>query len=166
MTLNAGSVAAGGVGQTRRFPTQLGEFVRVSRMSAMAPHDEWMATLSDKTGIVVPDDGGRPNFLRVAKAISVAQSRSYLGKRAVQLIAPFIRNDGAWRLLTIDFGAEARRYESEFLMCFAFVAANTALSSTSPYFEVGFAQSKPSEEDEPAFSLTVKAIVGIPIPGM
>ena len=79
MTLNAGSVAAGGVGQTRRFPTQLGEFVRVSRMSAMAPHDEWMATLSDKTGIVVPDDGGRPNFLRVAKAISVAHSRSYLG---------------------------------------------------------------------------------------
>jgi hypothetical protein len=116
MTLNAGSVAAGGVGQTRRFPTLLGEFVRVSRMSAMAPHDEWMATLSDKTGIVVPDDGGRPNFLRVAKAISVAQSRSYLGKRAVQFIAPFIRGDGAWRLLTIDLGAEARRYESEFLI--------------------------------------------------
>ena len=43
MTFNSGSVATGGEGQIRRFPTQLGEFVRVSRMAAMAPHDEWMA---------------------------------------------------------------------------------------------------------------------------
>ena len=107
----------------------------------MAPLDEWMATLPDKTEIVVPDDGGRPNFLGVAKAISLAQSRSCLGKRAVQLIAPLIRGDGAWRLLSIDFGAETRRYESEFLMCFAFVAVNPVLSGTSPCFEVGFAQS-------------------------
>jgi hypothetical protein len=166
VTLNTDSVATGGAGQARRFPTQLGEFVRVSRMSAMAPHDEWMATLPDKTEIVVSEEGNRPNLLGVAKAIAVVQSRSYLGKRAVQLIAPFLRSEGAWRLLTIDFGAEARRYESEFLMCFAFVAAHTDLSSTSPYFEVGFAQSEASEEDEPVFSLTVKAIVGIPFPMM
>ncbi len=132
----------------------------------MAPHDEWMATLPDKTEIVVPDEGNRPNLLGVAKAISVVQSRSYLGKRAVQLIAPFLKGEGAWRLLTIDFGAEARRYESEFLMCFAFVAARTDLSTTSPYFEVGFAQSETSEEEEPMFSLTVKSIVGIPFPMM
>jgi hypothetical protein len=44
---------------------------------------------------------GRPNFLGAAKAIPVAQSRSYLGKRAVQLIAPFIRCEGAWRLPAI-----------------------------------------------------------------
>lgn len=166
MTFNAGSVATGGAGHTRRFPTQLGEFVRVSRMSAMAPHDEWMAILSDNTEIVVSEDGDSPDVLGVAKAVSVVQSRSYLGKRALQLIAPFLRGKGSWRLLTIDFGAEARRYESEFLMCFAFVAANTALSSTSPYFEVGFVRLKTSEEEEPLFSLTVKAIAGIPFPSM
>jgi hypothetical protein len=166
MTRPANSVTSIGAGRANRFATQLGEFVRVSRMSAMAPHDEWLATLPDKTEIVVPEEGDRPNPLSVAKAISVVQSRSYLGKRAVQLIAPFLRAEGAWRLLAIDFGAEARRYESEFLMCFAFVTANTDLSSTSPYFEVGFAQSRTSGEDEPTFSLTVKAIVGIPFPAM
>ncbi|MGJ7512072.1 hypothetical protein [Variovorax sp. GT1P44] len=78
MTLNTNSVATGGAGQARRFPSQLGEFVCVSQMSAMAPHDEWMATLPDKTEIVVPEEGNRPNLLGVAKAISVVQSRSYL----------------------------------------------------------------------------------------
>lgn len=166
MALNTRTDVVRGAEQTQRSPTQLGEFVRVSRMSAMAPHDEWMATLPDKTEIVVPEDGDCPHALGVAKAISVVQSRSYLGKRAVQLIAPFLRGEGAWRLLTIDFGAEARRHESEFLMCFAFVAVNTDLSSTSPYFEVGFSPSKTSEEDEPVFSLTIKTVVGIPFPTM
>ncbi|WP_213954752.1 MULTISPECIES: hypothetical protein [unclassified Variovorax] len=164
MTLHTRTVATEGAAQARRFPTQLGEFVRVSRLSAMAPHDEWKATLADQTEIMVPEEGDRPNPLGVAKAIAVVQSRAYLGGRAVQLIAPFLRGEGAWRLLTIDFGVEARRYESEFLMCFAFVAANTRLSSSSPYFVVGFSQSKASEEGEPVFSLTVKAIAGIPFP--
>jgi len=154
----------GGTGHGRQFATQLGVFVRISRMSAMAPHEEWMATLPDKTEIVVPDEADRPSARDLAKAISVVQSRAYLGKRAVQLIAPFLPARGAWRLLTIDFGTEARRYESEFLMCFAFVAANTELSSASPYFEVGFSRSEVLENDEPVFGLTVKAIVGVPFP--
>lgn len=164
MERHASSDATEEEGKARRFQTQIGAFVRVSRMSAMAPHWEWMATLADETEIVVPEEGDRPAALGVAKAISVVQSRPYLGKRAVLLIAPFLSGEGAWRLLTIDFGAEARRYESEFLMCFAFVAAKTHLSSSSPYFEVGFSQTTPSAADEPVFSLTVKAIAGIPFP--
>ncbi|WP_219216897.1 hypothetical protein [Variovorax boronicumulans] len=164
MTLHTRFNVPVGTEQAGRFPTQLGEFVRVSRMSAMEPHEEWMATLPDRTEIVVPEEGNRPDALGVAKAISVVQSRSYLGKRAVQLIAPFLRGEGSWRLLTIDFGAQARRYESEFLMCFAFVAAGKELLSTSPYFEVGFAQPNAADGDEPVFSLTVKTVVGIPFP--
>lgn len=127
----------------------------MSRMSATAPHNEWMAILPDEIEIVVSEDANRPNALGVAKAVSVVQSRSYLGKRAVQLIAPFLRAEGAWRLLTIDFGAEARRHDAEFLMCFAFVAADAELSSSCPYFEVGFSLSQVQEENEPVFSLAV-----------
>lgn len=145
--------------------TAIGGFVRIRRMSSMAPHDEWMATLPDTTEVVVNDQEGRPDAVDIQKAISVIQSRVYLGKRAVQLIAPFLPRDGKWRLLTIDFGAEARRYESEFLMCFAFVPVNSILSRASPYFEVGFSLATGAHaEDAPMFTVTVKAIVGIPFP--
>lgn len=166
MALHTRFNATVGVEQARRFPTQLGEFVRVSRMSAMVPHEEWMATLPDKTEIVVLEEDNRPSGLGIAKAIAVVQSRSYLGKRAVQLIAPFLRGEGSWWLLTIDFGAESLRHESEFLMCFAFVAAGKELLSTSPYFEVGFAQPNEAEGGEPVFTLTVKTIIGNPLPVM
>ena len=146
--------------------TVIGDFIRIRRMSSMAPHDEWMATLPDATEVVVDDDEeGRPDAADIEKAISVVQCRAYLGKRAVQLIAPFLPGDGKWRLLTIDFGAEARRYESEFLMCFAFVPVNSTLSRASPYFEVGFSLATGARaEDAPTFNVTVKAIVGIPFP--
>ncbi|MBS0450047.1 MAG: hypothetical protein JSS14_01935 [Proteobacteria bacterium] len=144
-----------GAGQGQPCQTELGEFVRVGRMSETAPHNEWMAILPDETEVVVSEAANRPDALGVAKAVSVVQSRSYLGKRAVQLIAPLLRAEGAWRLLTIDFGAEARRYDAEFLMCFAFVATNAELSSSSPYFEVGFSLSQVQEENEPVFCLGV-----------
>jgi len=151
-------------GHNHRVATKLGDFTRVSRLSAMTPHEEWMTVLADGTEVVVAARGSGPSPLGVEKAIAIVQSRSYLEKRAIQLIAPFLRDEGSWRLLTIDFGAEAHRYESEFLMCFAFVAANTTLSGTSPYFEVGFALPKQRQTEDPVFTLTVKAIVGIPFP--
>ncbi|VTU15179.1 hypothetical protein SRS16CHR_01395 [Variovorax sp. SRS16] len=128
------------------------------------PHEQWMTRLADDTEIVVAADGNGPSPLGIDKAIAIVQSRFYLEPRAIQLIAPFLKGRGSWRLLTIDFGVEALRHASEFLMCFAFVAANTTLCGTSPYFEVGFALPKQRPLEDPVFLLTVKTIVGIPFP--
>jgi len=46
-------------------------------------------------------------------------------------------------------------------MCFAFEAACSTLSITSPYAEVGFALMAPAAED-PLFILTIKTAVGFP----
>jgi hypothetical protein len=146
----------------RRAATKLGEFVRVSRLFASGPSEEWMTKLPDGTEVVVPASAGGPSPLGVEKAVAIVQSRWYLEKRAIQLIAPFRRGEGGWQLLTIDFGAEARRRDSEFLMCFAFMAANTTVSIASPYFEVGFALPERQQTEEPVFELTVKAVVGFP----
>ena len=113
-------------------------FERVSRMSAETPHNEWMAVLSDTTEVVVSETGNQPDELDVRKAISIVQDRAHLEARAVKLLSPFIPKEGAWRLLTIDFGSEAKRAGCEFLLCFAFVAKNSQITCTSPYFEVGF----------------------------
>lgn len=155
MTLHARGDVIAGAEQEQLFQTELGEFVRVSRMSATAPHSEWMAVLPDGTEIVVSEEADRPDALGVAKAVSVIQNRSYLGKRAMQLIATLSSIAGAWRLLTIDFGAEAQRHGAEFLMCFAFVESDADLSSSCPYFEVGFSPFPVKKENESVFSLTV-----------
>ena len=96
-----------------------------------------MAVLADSTEVVVPDLQGAPNSLAVEKAVSIVQSRAYLEKRARQLLLPFTKDEGDWRLVTLDFGVKAQRHECEFLMCFAFQVGSGELSVTSPYVEIG-----------------------------
>ena len=141
-------------------PATLGEFVLTNRLAA-CPRDEWMAVLADSTEVVVPDLQGEPNSLAVEKAVSIVQSRAYLEKRALQLLVPFTKDEGDWRLVTLDFGVEAQRHECEFLMCFAFQVGSGELSVTSPYVEVGFSLPVPTDED-PVFVLTVRTAVGFP----
>lgn len=140
-------------------PATLGEFVLSNGLGGR-PRDEWMATLADFTEVVVGDIRGGPSQVGIEKAVSIIQSRSYLERRALQLLAPFTKEDGRWQLVTLDFGAEARRHEFEFLMCFAFQIPNCELSIHSPNAEVGFALFR-REAAEPVFILTVRTAVGL-----
>jgi len=121
-----------------------------------------MAVLADSTEVVVPDVQGAPSPLGIEKAVSIVQSRAYLEKRALQLLVPFTKDDGDWRLVTLDFGVEAQQHECEFLMCFAFQVANGELSSTSPYVEIGFSLPVSTGEAR-IFFLAVRMAVGVPI---
>ena len=139
-------------------PATLGEFVLVNGRGARN-RDQWMVILADLTEVVVADAQGGPSPLGIDKAVSIVQSRAHLERRALQLLVPFTRDDGGWRLVTLDFGFEAQHQECEFLMCFAFQATNSELSVTSPYAEVGFALPLQAGED-PVFVLMVRRIVG------
>ncbi len=135
-----------------------GEFSLVNRLGA-TPRDEWMAVLSELTEVIVVDLHGMPSSLGIAKAASIAQNRGYLEARARQLLISLTKDEGDWHLRGIDFGVEDQRHDCEFLMCFAFQAANPDLSVTSPFAEVGFALHRQSHAD-PIFMLTIRATLG------
>lgn len=145
--------------RTHHFPT-LGKFSKLNRVDLGDMSDEWISILPDGTEIVVADVRGKPSQLGVEKAVSIVQSRAYLEARAHQLIASFRPSAGSWRLITIDFGVESARQQSEFLMCFAFVSTvNTDPSFADPYVEIGFTIQRPIGPD-PMFELAVKSISG------
>lgn len=139
------------------------EFLPIHRLGA-PPHDEWMAVLPDSTEIVVADVGGKPSSIGIEKAIAIVQSRAYLEARARQLLVPFGKENGEWRLVAIDFGIEAQHHDCEFLMCFAFQATKPNLTDTSPYVEVGFAlpvRVSVSPSFTPMFILTIQTTAGL-----
>lgn len=139
------------------------EFLPIYRLGT-PPHGEWMAVLPDNTEIVVAEVNGKPCPIGIEKAIVIVQSRAYLEARARQLLVPLGKEDGEWRLVSIDFGIEAQRHDSEFLMCFAFQATKTDLADTSPYVEVGFAlpvRLSVSPSFSPMFILAIQTTVGL-----
>ena len=123
------------------------------------PYREWVATLADRTNVVVSDWCAAPSPLGIEKAVSIVQSRAYLEHRARLLLLPFGKETASWRLATIDFGTAARRHRCEFLMCFAVQDTSGVLSMTSPSVEIGFALPAPGATD-PVFVLTVVTVVG------
>jgi len=135
------------------------EFLPINRLGT-PPHDEWMAVLPDSIEIVVADVEGKPSSIGIEKAISIVQSRTYLEARARQLLSPLFKEDGEWRLVTIDFGIEAQHHDCEFLMCFAFQVAKADLAASSPYVEVGFALPVRSSIG-PMFILTIQSGIGL-----
>jgi hypothetical protein len=143
-------------------PVTLGDFVRCDRSNVVGL-PEWLATLADGTTVVIGDRCGAPSALDVEKAVSIVQSRAYLESRARRLLLPFTREEGSWRLVTIDFGAAARLQACEFLMAFDSCAQGSALSITSLHVEIGFALPLPVAED-PIFVLRVATAAGFPAP--
>jgi hypothetical protein len=139
-------------------PATLADFVARNRPDVGALR-EWTATLADLTTAVVSDHYDVPSAAHIEKAVSIVQSRAYLEPRARRLLLPFTKEDGSWRLETLDFGVTARWYGCEFLMSFAFRATNGLLSITSPYVENGFAVQSSAAID-PMFVLTVVRVVG------
>ena len=133
-----------------------GDFVLQNRLGACL-RGVWMAVLDDLTEVIVTDVQGVPSPLGVEKAAAVVQSRAHLEGQARLLLVPFTKDRGHWSLVTIDFGVEARRRDCEFLMCFAFQAANGQLSVSSPYVEVGFALPLQPGRN-PLFTLSVCAL--------
>ena len=141
-------------------PATLGDFVARDSADAL-PYREWVATLADRTKVVVNDRCAAPSPLGLEKAVSIVQSRVYLEYRARLLLRPLGKQTGSWRLATIDFAFAARRHRCEFLMCFAAQDASGMLSSTSPSVEIGFALPAPGAL-EPVFVQTVARVVGFP----
>lgn len=127
---------------------------------ANPPRGEWIAQLTQRSDVVVSDVDGSPSPIGVAKALSIIQSLTYLERRTIQLLVPLTKESGVWWLVTLDFGLQAQNHESEFLMCFAFEASNSMLSSKSPYAEIGFSLTVARGED-PLFILTVNTAVGL-----
>lgn len=166
MSVRDHSIAEDGTSHTPKLnprfvpgPAPLGTFVRGIGLSKRSA-SEWVAPISQHADVVVCDVGGAPSPVGVVKALSIVQSRAYLERRATQLLAPLTKVPGNWRLVTIDFGAQAHLHECEFLLCFAFEAAHTELSITSPYAEIGFALIVPAAKD-PLFILTIKTAIGL-----
>jgi hypothetical protein len=147
----------------RNEPSEIGCTWKLVAKTDAGAFPDWLCVLEDNTELVVPGSRTAPASLGISKASSIVQSRSYLERRALQLVALVAKSvyaEGAWRLVTIDFGAEARRHESEFLMCFAFEMDAVSLSSDMPYVEVGFGLPA-GQVCDPVFELTVKAVRGI-----
>jgi hypothetical protein len=140
-----------------RGPATLGDFVATDRADAF-PYREWVATLANRTNVVVSDWCAAPSPLGIEKAVSIVQSRAYLENRARLLLLPFGKETASWRLATIDFASAARRHRCEFRMCFAVQDTSGVLSMTSPSVEIGFALPAPGATD-PVFVLTVVTVV-------
>jgi hypothetical protein len=141
-------------------PVTLGDLVAINRPDAY-PQREWVATLADLVNVVVSDCCDLPSVLGLQRAVSIVQGRAYLESRARRLLRPFGKEDGSWRLVTIDFGAEARRHGCEFLMGFSSRATEGVPSLACPDVEVGFALPSPAPVD-PIFVLTVVSAGGFP----
>jgi hypothetical protein len=125
------------------------------------PYREWVATLTDRTNVVVSDWCAAPSPLGIEKAVSIVQSRAYLEHRARLLLSLFGKQTGSWRLATIDFASAARRRRCEFLMSFSGQDTSGARSIMSPSVEIGFALPAPGAMD-PVFVLAVTTVVGFP----
>jgi hypothetical protein len=93
-----------------------------------------LAVIGDQTEVVVPDAGGAPHPVAIAKAVAILQARGYLVDRALRLLEPISAARGSWRLVTIDMGAAAASTGHEFLMCFALEAT----PRETAYAEVAF----------------------------
>lgn len=75
-------------------PATIGAFVPSNRADAF-PRQEWVATLEDRTTVVVNDWCDSPSVVGVEKAVSIVQSRAYLEQRARRLLLPFTKEAGA-----------------------------------------------------------------------
>jgi hypothetical protein len=93
-----------------------------------------LAVIDDQTEVVVPDAGGAPHPVAIAKAVAILQARDYLVGRALRLLEPISATRGSWRLVTVDMGAAAACRGHEFLMCFALEAG----PRETAYAEVAF----------------------------
>jgi hypothetical protein len=114
-------------------PALRGERLLARNFKPCSPSD-WLAVIDDDTEVVVPDSGGAPHALAIAKAVSILQARDYLVGRALRLLEPISATQGSWRLVTVDMGAAAACRGCEFLMCFALEAG----ARETAYAEVAF----------------------------
>jgi hypothetical protein len=114
-------------------PALVGERLLARNFEPCSPSD-WLAVSDDQTEVVVPDAGGAPHPVAIAKAVAVLQARDYLVGRALRLLEPISATQGSWRLVTVDMGAAAACRGHEFVMCFALEAAPRGTA----YAEVAF----------------------------
>ena len=91
-------------------PATLGTFVLGNRPGPCVSQ-EWGAHLTEDADVVVAAADGVPSPTGIAKAVSIIQSRNYLETRAIQLLLPFTKEAGSWKLVTLVFGAQADLFE-------------------------------------------------------
>jgi hypothetical protein len=139
-------------------PALVGERLLAKDFEPCSPSD-WLAVVDDQTEVVVPDAGGAPHPVAIAKAVAILQARGYLVDRALRLLEPISATGGSWRLVTVDMGTAAARKGYEFLMCFAFEVR--ALETT--YAEVAFLLAG-QEFDAPLFIASVHQLTQDMVP--
>jgi hypothetical protein len=139
-------------------PALVGERFLARNFKPCSPSD-WLAVMDDHTEVVVPDAGGAPHDLAMAKAVSILQARDYLVGRALRLLEPISATQGSWRLVTVDMGAAAACRGCEFLMCFALEEG----ARETTYAEVAFLLAG-QEIGAPMFIARVQQLTGHGVP--
>jgi len=84
---------------------------------------DWFCELSDDVEVVVSGEGKAPTPDSVELANRVLPHRSYLLSRAVQLLEEFMKDKGAWHLVTIDLARKARQQECDLVLSLGFGSA-------------------------------------------
>jgi hypothetical protein len=139
-------------------PALVGERLVARHFEPCSPSD-WLAVIDDQTEVVVPDAGGAPHPVAIAKAVAILQARGYLVNRALRLLEPISATRVSWRLIAVDMGAAAACRGCEFLMCFALEAG----PRETAYAEVAFLLAG-EEIGAPVFIASVQQLTGDGVP--
>lgn len=99
---------------------------------------DWFCELADDVEVVVSGDIQAPARVSVELANRVLPHRAYLMSRAVQLLEEFMRDKGAWHLVTIDLARKARQQECDFVLSLGFEAEHDPHDYGYTYFDVCF----------------------------
>ncbi|MFO1227385.1 hypothetical protein [Roseateles sp.] len=99
---------------------------------------DWFCELADDVEVVVSGEGQAPARDSVELANRVLPHRAYLLSRAVQLLEEFMRDKGAWQLVTIDLARKARQQECDFVLSLVFEAEHDPQDYGYTYFDVCF----------------------------
>jgi hypothetical protein len=107
---------------------------------------DWFCELADDVEVVVSGDGQAPARDSVELANRVLPHRAYLLSRAIQLLEEFMRDKGAWYLVTID-------------LSLGFEAAHDPHDYGYAYFDVCFVRYNQAPESD-VHGRPVKFVVG------
>jgi hypothetical protein len=120
---------------------------------------DWFCELADDVEVVVSGDGQAPARDSVELANRVLPHRAYLLSRAIQLLEEFMRDKGAWYLVTIDLARKARQQECDFVLSLGFEAAHDPHDYGYAYFDVCFVRYNQAPESD-VHGRPVKFVVG------
>ncbi|WP_017758003.1 hypothetical protein [Pseudacidovorax intermedius] len=109
---------------------------------------EWFGESADGIELCIRGDDQGPEPGSVELARTVIASLGEVSRKATQMAASFMKDDGDWHLTTLDIGEGAKRQECDFLVGLYFDPKDGSDEYGYTKFEVGFHL----QESEPATS--------------